>query len=266
MLIDTHAHIYLDRFSQDLPAVLARARDVGVARIVMAAIDVPSIHKALALCEQYEGLYAMAALHPADTKDATDDDFAAVATLCDDPRVVAVGESGLDYYWDRSFDAVQHDFYRRHIRLAIDKDLPLILHIRDKKDRDEAHRDIVRLLQEERAASDHPEKLRGIFHCFTGPAWVADAAAELGFLVGLGGVLTFKNSGLDALAADLPMEQIVLETDAPFLAPMPYRGKRNEPAYVRYVAEKLAEVKGLSIEEIERVTTANAVRLFEMEG
>ena len=265
MLIDTHAHIYLDRFGSDLPAVLARARDVGVERIVMAAIDVPSIHKALALCEQYEGLYAMAALHPSDTKDATDDDFDAVTALCDDPRVVAVGESGLDYYWDRSFDAVQHDFYRRHIRLAIDKDLPLILHIRDKKDRDEAHRDIVRLFQEERAASDHPDKLRGIFHCFTGPAWVAEAAAELGFLVGLGGVLTFKNSGLDALAADLPMAQIVLETDAPFLAPVPYRGKRNEPAYVRYVAEKLAEVKGLSIDEIERVTTANAVRLFGME-
>ncbi len=148
MLIDTHAHIYLDRFSQDLPAVLARARDGGVARIVMAAIDVPSIHKALALCEHYEGLYAMAALHPSDTKDATADDFAAVTALCDDPHVVAVGESGLDYYWDRSFDAVQHDFYRRHIRLAIDKDHPLILQIRDNKDRDESHCDTLRVLQE----------------------------------------------------------------------------------------------------------------------
>lgn len=265
MLIDTHAHIYLDRFGNDLSDVLARARQRGIERIVMPAIDVPSIHKALALCDQYDGLYAMAALHPSDTKDATDEDFAAVAAFCDDPRVVAVGESGLDYYWDRSFDAVQHDFYRRHIRLAIDKDLPLILHIRDKKDRDEVHHDIVRLLREERAASDHPEKLRGIFHCFTGPAWMAEAAVELGFLLGLGGVLTFKNSGLDVLARDLPMEQIVLETDAPFLAPMPYRGKRNEPAYVRYVAEKLAEVKGLPVEEIERVTTANAVRLFGLD-
>ena len=266
MLIDTHAHIYLDRFGNDLPDVLARARERGVERIVMPAIDVPSIHKALDLCDRYDGLYAMAALHPSDTKDATDDDFAAIAALCDDPRVVAVGESGLDYYWDRSFDAVQHDFYRRHIRLAIEKDLPLILHIRDKKDRDEVHRDIVRLLREERAASDHPEKLRGIFHCFTGPAWMAEAAVELGFLVGLGGVLTFKNSGLDVLAKELPMEQIVLETDAPFLAPVPYRGKRNEPGYVRYVAEKLAEVKGLPVEEIERVTTANAVKLFGLEG
>jgi TatD DNase family protein len=265
MLIDTHAHLYLDRFGGDLPAVLARARERGVERIVMPAIDVPSIHRALALCDQYDGLFAMAALHPSDTKDATDEDFAAVAACCDDPRVVAVGESGLDYYWDRSFDAVQHDFYRRHIRLAIDKDLPLILHIRDKKDRDEAHRDVVRLLREERGVSDRPERLRGIFHCFTGPAWMLDAATELGFLVGLGGVLTFKNSGLDALARDIPMEQIVLETDAPFLAPEPYRGKRNEPSYVRYVAEKLAEVKGLPVEEVARVTTANAVRLFGLE-
>lgn len=266
MLFDTHAHLYLDRFSNDLPDVLARARAVGVARIVLPAIDVPSIHQALALCEQHEGLYAMAALHPSDTKDATDDDFAAVAALCDDPRVVAVGESGLDYYWDRSCDAVQHDFYRRHIRLAIDKDLPLILHIRDKQGRDEVYHDIVRLLQEERLSAGRPERLRGIFHCFTGPAWMAETAAELGFLLGLGGVLTFKNSGLAALAADLPMAQIVLETDAPYLAPVPHRGQRNEPAYVRYVAEKLAEVKGLPVEEVERVTTANAVRLFGIEG
>ncbi len=266
MLIDTHAHIYLDRFSNDLPAVLARARERGVERIIMPAIDVPSIHKALALCDEYEGLYAMAALHPSDTKEATDADFEAVAAFCDDPRVVAVGESGLDYYWDRTFDAVQHAFYRRHIRLAIEKDLPLILHIRDKKGQDEVHHDIVRLLREERAASAHPERLRGIFHCFTGPAWMIDAATELGFLMGLGGVLTFKNSGLDVLAQDIALEQVVLETDAPFLSPVPYRGKRNEPSYVHYVAEKLAEVKGLPIEEVARVTTANAMRLFGLEG
>ncbi|MFQ5570710.1 MAG: TatD family hydrolase [Rhodothermales bacterium] len=259
MLIDTHAHIYLDRFSDDLPGLVARARESGVARIVMPAIDIPSVHRALALCEQYEGLYAMAALHPSHTKDATDDDFAQIAALCDHPRVVAVGESGLDYYWDRSFDAVQQDFFRRHIRLTIEKDLPLILHNRKASD------DLVQLLREEKEASDRPERLRGIFHCFTGPASLAQDAADLGFLIGIGGVLTFKNSGLDALALDVPMEQIVLETDAPFLAPVPYRGKRNEPAYVRYVAEKLADVKGLSVEEVERVTTENALRLFHLE-
>ncbi|HMB90228.1 MAG TPA: TatD family hydrolase [Rhodothermales bacterium] len=262
MLIDTHAHIYLDRFKEDLSEVIARAREQGVERIVMPAIDGPSIHEALALCDRYDGLYAMAALHPTHTKDATDADFEEVATLCDDPRVVAVGESGLDYYWDRTYDAVQEDFFRRHIRLAIEKDLSLILHLRDKQNRDEVHRDIVRLLREERNASDAPDKLRGIFHCFTGPDWLAEEAADLGFLLGLGGVLTFKNSGLDAIIRDVPLDRLVLETDAPYLAPVPYRGKRNEPSYTRYVAEKLAEVKEVSIEEIERVTTANAERLF----
>ena len=262
MLIDTHAHIYLDRFKQDLTDVLARARAQGVERIVMPAIDVPSIHEAMALCDRYEGLYAMAALHPTHTQEATHDDFEAVRDLCDDPRVVAVGESGLDYYWDRSFDAVQHDFFRRHIRLAIEKDLPLILHLRDKQGRDEVHRDVVRLLREERSASAAPDKLRGIFHCFTGPAWLAEEATDLGFLLGLGGVLTFKNSGLDAIIRHVPLERLVLETDAPYLAPVPYRGKRNEPSYTRFVAEKLATVKDISIEEVERVTTANAEALF----
>ena len=198
MLIDTHAHLYLDRFAEDLDAVLKRAREADVQAIVLPAIDVPSIHKAFALCDRYEHVYAMAALHPSSVQEATPDDLEAVAVLCDDPRVVAVGESGLDYYWDRSFDERQQDVFRFHIRLAIARDLPLILHIRDKRDHDEVHRDIVRILREEKEASDAPERLRGIFHCFTGPAWFAEAAEELGFLLGLGGVLTFKNSGLDA--------------------------------------------------------------------
>lgn len=265
MLIDTHAHLYLDRFKEDLPAVMARAREQGVERIVMPAIDVPSIREALALCDRYEGLYAMAALHPTHTQDASDADFEEVAALCDDPRVVAVGESGLDYYWDRTYDAVQHDFFRRHIRLAIEKDLPLILHLRDKQNRDECHRDIVRLLREERDASEAPGNLRGIFHCFTGPAWLAEEAADLGFLLGLGGVLTFKNSGLDAIVRDVSLDRLVLETDAPYLAPVPYRGKRNEPSYTRHVAEKLAEIKELPLAAIADATTTNAVGLFGLE-
>ena len=262
MLIDTHAHIYLDRFEADLPDVLARAKEADVRHIIMPAIDVESVHRELALCDAHDGLHAMAALHPSYVKDATDEDFDAVSAFCEDPRVVAVGESGIDYYWDRSFDEQQHAFFRRHIRLAIETDLPLILHIRDKQGRDEAHRDVVRLLREERSGASEAARLRGIFHCFTGPAWVAEAAAELGFLVGLGGVLTFKNSGLDEIVPDIPMAQIVLETDAPYLAPVPFRGKRNEPAYVHHVAEKLAEVKGIPVEVVEEQTTDNARRLF----
>lgn len=262
MLIDSHAHIYLDRFDADFEAVLERARAAGVERIVMPAIDVASIRRAIGLAEQYEGLYAMAAIHPSSVPEATEADLEAVAELCAHPAVVAVGESGLDYYWDRSFDAKQHDIFRWHIRLALEQDLPLILHLRDKKDRDEVHRDIVRLLDEERDGHPHAARLRGIFHCYTGPAWLADEAERLGFLLGIGGVVTFKNGGLDAVLPDVPLDRLVLETDAPYLAPSPHRGKRNEPAYTRLVAERLAEVKGVSVSEVARVTTKNAERLF----
>ena len=265
MLIDTHAHLYLDRFKDDLDAVLARAQEADVRAIILPAIDVPSTYQALELCEQHEGLYAMAALHPSETQSATMADFEAVAELCDHPHVVAVGESGLDYYWDRSFSEKQYLFLRQHIRLAIEKDLPLILHSRDQKGSEAVFQDLARILDEERQTSDHPERLRGIFHCFGGPAWLAETARNLGFLVGLGGTLTFKNSGVADVARDVPMEQIVLETDAPYLAPAPHRGKRNEPAYTRLVAEKLAEVKETSVEEIERITTANAQRLFGLD-
>jgi TatD DNase family protein len=257
MLIDTHAHLYLDRFDEDREAVIARAREAGVTRILMPAIDVPSVHRALELCERHDGLYAMAALHPSETKEATDEDFAAVAALCDHPKVVAVGESGLDYYWDRTFDERQRRFFRRHIRLAIEKDLPLILHNREATD------DLVRILEEERAAADRPGRLRGIFHSFEQTAEVAQKAEALGFLIGLGGLFVNKKRVARAVR-DVPMEQIVLETDAPFLAPDPMRGKRNEPAFLPYVAEKLAAVKELTFEEVARVTTENALRLFRL--
>ena len=258
MLIDTHAHVYLDRFDDDRDAVLQRAREAGVEAVVLPAIDVPSIQQAVDLADRYGGVYAMTALHPSETEGATEADFEAVAAWAGDPRIVAVGESGLDYYWDRSFDEQQHAFFRRHIRLAIEADLPLVIHNR------EATSDVLRLLREERAASAHPERLRGILHCFVDPPAVAAEAADLGFLVGLGGILTFKNSDVDAHAAAIPLEQIVLETDAPYLAPTPHRGNRNEPAYVRHVATRLAEVKGLPLEEVARATTANARRIYDL--
>ena len=259
MIIDTHAHVYHRRLAQDLPDVVARARAAGVGKILMPAIDVPSIHQALALCDAYPGFYAMAAIHPTDTKEASEEDWRAVSALCDDARAVAVGETGLDYYWDRSFDARQKDFFRRHVVLAREKDLPIVLHLRDKRGRDEVHRDLVQILREE-----HTDVMRGVFHCFTGPPWVAEAALELGFHLGIGGVITFRNAGVDRIAQTLPMDRIVLETDAPFMAPAPHRGRRNEPAYVRLVAEKLAAVKGLPLEEVMRVTTANARALFRV--
>ena len=263
-LIDTHAHIYVRKFDSDRDEMLQRARDNGVDIIIMPAIDVESIHKAIAMCEADSNLYAMAALHPSETKEATDHDFDQVTELCKNEHVVAVGESGLDYYWDRSFDEQQIDFFRRHIRLAIETDLPLILHMRDKQGRDEVHRDMVKILREERTNSDHPERLRGIFHCFGGPAWLIEEAQNLSFLLGIGGTVTFKNSGVAELVEHIPLSQIVLETDAPYLAPVPFRGKRNEPSYVRFVAEKIAAVHDLSIDDIIEQTSQNARQLFSI--
>lgn len=259
MLVDTHAHIYVDAFDDDRDAVIQRAFNAGVERIVMPAIGVASIQKAVDLADRYPGLFAMAALHPSEVQEADEADLEAVEEWCADPRVVAVGESGLDYYWDRSYDEKQQQFFRWHIRLAIRADLPLIIHNREATD------DVLQILEEEKAASEHPERLRGILHCFVDPPEVAKRARDLGFLVGFGGILTFKNSGVDAYAREIPLDQIVVETDSPYLAPEPHRGKRNEPSYTRHVAEYLAEVKGISTDEVERVTTQNALQLYDIE-
>jgi TatD DNase family protein len=258
MLIDTHAHIYLKQFDDDREAMLGRAREAGVETIVQPAIDVPSIQHAVDLCEAHDGLYAMAALHPSETDEATDEDFEAVKEWCGHDHVVAVGESGLDYYWDRSFDDRQQAFFRRHIRLAVEVDLPLVIHNR------EATEDILTILEEERAATDEPEKMRGILHCYVDPPEVAQRAWDLGFYVGVGGIMTFSNSEVDDYVREVPLERIVVETDSPYLAPEPHRGDRNEPAYVRDVARRLAEIKDVSMGEVERVTTANAREIYEL--
>lgn len=258
MLVDTHAHIYVDRFKADLNAVLDRAREAGVSAIVMPAIDVASIEEALHLAEIHEGLYVMAGLHPSEVRDASDADFDAMAELASDSRIVAIGESGLDYYWDRSFDEKQHEYLRRHIALAARLDLPLILHNR------EATEAILAILAEERSRLDDPGRLRGILHCFTDDVERAREAFELGFLLGIGGVVTFKNSGLSETVRQLPLEWLVLETDAPYLAPQPHRGKRNEPAYVKLVAEHIASIREDSFESVAEITSANARRLFRL--
>jgi len=260
MLVDTHAHLYLDQFDDDREAVLARARDAGVETIVMPAIDVPSIQQAVDLCTEHEGLYAMAALHPSETEEATDADFEAVKNWCDHPSIVAVGESGLDYYWDRSFDDRQHAFFRRHIRLAIEADLPLVIHNREATD------DILAILEEEHERTDHPERMRGILHCYVDPSSVAERAWALGFYVGVGGIMTFSNSEVDESVEDVPLDRIVVETDSPYLAPEPNRGDRNEPAFVRHVADHLARIKDVPIREVEEITTQNAMDIYELEG
>lgn len=256
MLVDTHAHIYLDAFTDDFEDVLERARGTGIGIIVMPAIDIPSIERAIELSAKYEELYAMAALHPSEVAKATDADFAQVRELCSNPHVVAVGETGLDYYWDRSFDDKQQDFLRRHIRLALESDLPVVFHNRD------AATDLIRIVSEERASADHPYRLRGIFHCFTGTADEAAVIADLGFYLGIGGIVTFKNAELDDVVRQIPLEHIVVETDAPYLAPAPHRGKRNEPAYAKLVAEQIAALKDVAIDDIAKTTSTTACNLF----
>jgi len=259
-VIDTHSHLYLDAFDDDLDAVLDRAREAGVAEIIMPAIDLNSIEQALKLCEKHPNLYAMVALHPSETKEATDADFETVASYTSHPRVVAIGETGLDYYWDTSFVDRQEYFLRKHIQLAVESDLPIVFHNRDATD------DLIRILSEEKECTPDPSRLRGIFHCFGGPASAVEAILGLGFFVGLGGTLTFKNGGVPDAITGIPLTSIVLETDAPFLAPVPYRGKRNEPAHILRVAEKLALLRSVDLDVIVRETSVNARRLFGLEA
>jgi len=265
-LIDTHAHLYFERFDEDRTEVLARAREAGVEAVVQPAVDVDSVGKATRLARQQRkqstgpALYAMAALHPSETQDALASDFDQIAAWTEHKSVVAVGETGLDHYHDRSFDDRQEAFFRQHVRLALEKDLPLVLHHR------EATGAVLDVLESERRATEHPERLRGIFHSFTGRPAQAERAVELGFLIGWGGLLTFSNSDLDDAARAVPLERCVVETDAPYLAPQSQRGERNEPAFVRSVAAYLADVKDASLEEVARTTTANARRIYGLDG
>ena len=264
MLVDTHVHLYLDAYDADRDAVVARAHDAGVGILIQPAVDVASVGAALALCDRYEGVYAMAGLHPTYVADAAPDALDQIDAALAEPRMLAVGESGLDYYWSREHEERQRDSLRAHADLAIEHDLPLVLHNRDQKGSDDASRDLVEILRQSRAQHPQGDRLRGVFHCFSGPAWLAAAALDLGFHVGLGGTLTFKNGGVPGAIADVPLDRIVLETDGPYLAPAPHRGSRNEPAYVTLVVQRLAEVRGVPVEEIVERTTATATRLFRL--
>jgi len=261
MLIDTHAHMYDGRFTDDLDIVLTRAHEAGVGEIFLPAVDVQSVYLALDLCAQYDNLRAMAAIHPTHIPEAADGDFDEITQLCEVPQVVAVGECGLDYYWDKYYDKRQPEFFARHIRLSTETGLPLIIHLRDKQHRDNAHRDAVRILERELPPFDNG-RARGIFHCFTGPDWLPEAAAGLGFLLGVGGAVTFKNSGVADMLRDVPLNQVVLETDAPYMTPVPYRGRRNEPARITLVAEKIAEINNCTAAEVAEITSTTARRLF----
>jgi TatD DNase family protein len=251
-LIDTHAHLYSEEFNEDRVEMIQRALEAGVTRMYLPNIDSTSIEGMLELEAQYPGqCLAMMGLHPCYVKENYQEELALVKSWLEKRSFPAIGEIGIDLYWDKTHVKEQEEAFLTQVEWAKQYDLPIVIHSRESMDM------ILELLQPVR----HP-RLRGIFHCFSGSVQQAEAAIEMGFLLGIGGVLTFKKSGLDAVLSEIALQHLVLETDAPYLAPTPFRGKRNESSYVLKVAEKLAEVKGVSLNEVAEVTTQNALQLF----
>lgn len=256
MLIDTHSHLYLDAFSDDRSDAIDRAREVGVNQIFLPAIDSEHHSDLIALSRQYPAMFKpMMGLHPCSVKpDTYHKELEAARLLLDSEPCIAVGEIGIDLYWDKSTLAIQKEAFKTQIAWAKERKLPIVIHCR------EAFAEIFEVLDE----VNSPE-LFGVFHCFTGNLQQAQRIiAYQNFMLGIGGVLTFKNSGLDKVIADVDISHLVLETDAPYLAPHPFRGKRNESAYVQHVCEKLAQIKGLTDEQVAEVTTANALKIFQL--
>jgi TatD DNase family protein len=251
-MIDTHTHIYLDRFKEDIDAVLQRAAEVGVERFYLPNIDKESIADLKALAAAHPQIYPMMGLHPSHVKEDWEEQLAAVWEELDgETKYYAIGEIGIDLYWDKTFITEQQEAFRRQIRKAKEMHLPIVIHCRDAFD------ETFEVLE-----AEADEQLFGIFHCFTGNLEQARRALALNLKLGIGGVVTFKNGGLDKVVAELKTEDLVLETDAPFLAPAPFRGKRNEPAYLEQIAQKIADIHQISKEEVARITTENALKIF----
>lgn len=249
MLIDTHAHLDSPKFDNDREEVIARAQAAGIDTIVNIGFNRETIPTTMALAEKYPFIYAAVGWHPTDAIDMKlEEDLAWIESLCSHPKVVAIGEIGLDYYWDTSPKEVQHTVFREQIRLARKLNKPIVIHNRD------AHEDIVKLLREERAS-----EVGGIMHCFSGSWEMAKQCLDMNFYISFGGPVTFKNARVPKEVMDkVPLDRILIETDAPYLTPHPHRGQRNESAYVRLVAETAAEIKGLELGEIAKITSDNA--------
>jgi len=255
MYIDTHTHLYSTKFDGDREAVMERARNAGVELAILPAVDLSSHEAMLQLERDYPAqTLAMIGLHPCSVKEDFETELAAVEAYLDQRPWVAIGEIGMDLYWDNTFRSQQETAFLRQCAWAIERDLPICIHAREAID------ELLELID----GVDDP-KLRGVFHCFTGDVAQATRAVERGFYLGIGGVATFKNGGLEPVIRELPRERILLETDAPYLAPVPKRGKRNETAYIPFVAEKVAEVWETFPEEVGRQTNANAWQLFELD-
>ena len=251
-MIDTHAHLYSHKYDTDRNEMVKRAIKAGVTRIYLPAIDSESHEGMLALEAAFpEHCFAMMGLHPCSVKEDFERELAIVETYLQARKWAGVGETGIDLYWDKTFLEQQKIAFARQIEWAKDLDLPVIIHARESNEE---------CLEVVKAGQDG--RLRGIFHCFSGNLEQAQRMIDLGFVLGIGGTVTYPKSELPAVLKHVPLESIVLETDAPYLPPVPHRGKRNESAFIKFTAEALSEAKVLPLAEIARVTTANALRMF----
>jgi len=253
-LIDTHTHMYLDNFDTDRNEVIQNAINTGVETMLLPAIDSTTFKSMIELCDTYpDNCIPMIGLHPTSVKDNYETELELVKNELTIRSYIAIGEIGIDLYWDNSHFDQQKDAFRQQLKLAKKYQLPVAIHTRD------SFNEIYTIVKEELT-----DDLVGVFHCFTGTSDEAKKIIDVGFMMGIGGIITFKNSGLAEIVVDIPMEYLLLETDAPFLTPTPFRGKRNQSAYLTYIAVKLAEIKNLAVEEIAEITTKNAVELFKL--
>ena len=252
MIIDTHCHIYLEEFDEDRPVMIKNAQNEGVSRFFMPAIDSATHEKMFIVESLHPGeCSAMMGLHPCSVKENFEKELAIAENYLTNRSFIAIGEVGLDFYWDKTFIQEQNKAFQLQIEWALNSQLPLVIHSRNSID------ECINLVKQNQNGN-----LKGVFHCFSGTINQAREIIELGFYLGIGGVVTFKNSGLDKVVNELELKHIVLETDSPYLAPVPFRGKRNECSYLKYVVKKLAEIKNVSEEAIANVTTKNAKDLF----
>lgn len=254
-MIDTHTHLYAEEFDEDRKEAIQRALDKGISEFYLPAIDSESHVKMLNLETEYPGqIFSMMGLHPCYVKpESWEKELEIVKNYLDDRHFPAIGEIGIDLYWDKTTLDIQVKAFEQQIDWAIEKDLPIVIHTR------ESFEETFEVLERKK----HP-KLRGIFHCFSGNLEQAQHAIDLNFILGIGGVVTFKNGKIDQFLSEVPLDKIVLETDSPYLAPVPYRGKRNESSYLDLVAGKLVDIYGIDFTEIDRITTENAKKLFKI--
>jgi TatD DNase family protein len=253
MLIDTHTHLYLEEFNDDIEEVIKRAVAEGVERFYMPAIDSSETLRLLDLEARFPGkCFAMMGLHPFSVKENYKEELDKVNEWLQKRKFPAIGEAGLDLYWDKTFIKEQYESLHRQVEWAIQYNIPIVLHTR------EAMQETIDVIKQ------YTGKVKGIFHCFGGTRQQAEEIISAGFLMGIGGVVTYKKSGLAELITDIDLKHIVLETDAPYLTPVPFRGKRNESSYLKYIVQKISEVKNISVEEVAAITTKNALDIFRV--